>query len=160
MLEGNSLYRWLKPVIPSNVINILTCGSGADWWLTRRQPDFFFFFFSSYQSDQPATENCRSSFYLCKGVITPPGWSVSLSVITGGSLKTWIVNIREEWKSLANVIELAVGYCGTRISSELPFFLSAERLWIKSSAVRFCGKSKAAKVLMLSTAGTVKCTMF
>lgn len=40
-------------------------------------------------------------------------------------------------------------------------FLSAERLWIKNSAYgSFCGASKAAKVLMLNAAGTVKCTMF
>lgn len=122
VLGGSSLHCWLKSVLPCNVVNILSCGSGVDHSKATILFFFCFFNFEPSQSDQPSTENSRSSFYLYKGVITPPGWSVSPAVITGGSVWTWIRNIREEWKSLANMIELAVGSCRTRISDERPCF--------------------------------------
>lgn len=87
------------------MINVLMCGSGAvENSLKGKEVGVFF---CSSQSDQPATENSQSSFYLYKGVITPSGWSVTPAVITGGSFKTWIWNIRQErdgisWWILSN----------------------------------------------------------
>lgn len=85
VLGGSGLHGWLKSGKPSEVINILTRGSGA-----------FLKNFSHINVISPQQRTGGPLSINTKEVITPPGWSVSPAVITGGSLKTWILNIREE----------------------------------------------------------------